>query len=112
MTDTQNPLQTLQNMVKNPETQPTSVPTAPTAEELAAQQEAAAIAEAELQATIKKHEEQQVAQDQEAIADLRGELPKISQASSTTEGNQVDNVNSTPKPVEEPHQVEQLQRLD
>jgi hypothetical protein len=80
MTDNQDPLQALKTLIDNKEN--VSVATAATSGELtpeqqAAQQQANAEEEAKLQAQLKAHEQQQAVLDQQALENLRTELPQV-----------------------------------
>jgi len=127
MTDNQDPLQALKTLIDNKEN--VSVATAATSGELtpeqqAAQQQANAEEEAKLQAQLKAHEQQQAVLDQQALENLRTELPQV----VTTEASEAKTQDgateaaatqdSTQGPANEQatqqliHEVEQLKRLD
>ena len=127
MTDNQDPLQALKTLIDNKEN--VSAATSATSGELtpeqqAAQQQANAEEEAKLQAQLKAHEQQQAVLDQQALENLRTELPQV----VTTEASEAKTQDgateaaatqdSTQGPVNEQatqqliHEVEQLKRLD
>lgn len=127
MTDNQDPLQALKTLIDNKEN--VSVATAATSGELtpeqqAAQQQANAEEEAKLQAQLKAHEQQQAVLDQQALENLRTELPQV----VTTEASEAKTQDGateaaatqdlTQGPANEQatqqliHEVEQLKRLD
>ncbi len=139
MTDNQDPLQALKTLIDNKEN--VSAATSATSGELtpeqqAAQQQANAEEEAKLQAQLKAHEQQQAVLDQQALENLRTELPQVVSTGSSKENTQdvtqdrvtqdstQDGVtqnsaqDSTQGPVNEQatqqliHEVEQLKRLD
>lgn len=141
MTDNQDPLQVLQSIIDAKETSVSSTSTSPvptqpnqevpgnlaspaeqapsaqgpTPEQLVAQKAADAKKAAEAQARIQKLEEEQGVQDEQAIASLRQELPKI--APTTEEGveNSISdrNVQETDSDNnnEKDNPVEQLKRI-
>ncbi|HPA62137.1 MAG TPA: hypothetical protein PK302_02660 [Candidatus Woesebacteria bacterium] len=127
MTDNQDPLQALKTLIDNKEN--VSVATSATSGELtpeqqAAQQQANAEEEAKLQAQLKAHEQQQAVLDQQALENLRTELPQV----VTTEASEAKTQDGateaaatqdlTQGPANEQatqqliHEVEQLKRLD
>jgi hypothetical protein len=127
MTDNQDPLQALKTLIDNKEN--VSAATSATSGELtpeqqAAQQQANAEEEAKLQAQLKAHEQQQAVLDQQALENLRTELPQVVSTGSSKENTQdvtqdrVTPQDSTQGPANEQatqqliHEVEQLKRLD
>jgi len=127
MTDNQDPLQALKTLIDNKEN--VSAATSATSGELtpeqqAAQQQANAEEEAKFQAQLKAHEQQQAVLDQQALENLRTELPQV----VTTEASEAKTQDgateaaatqdSTQGPANEQatqqliHEVEQLKRLD